>query len=294
MPPERLPHMPWSVVEIPVPDEVSEIAAERLRAAGADGVAEEWRKGQMYVRGFWKDIPEADAANATEGVLRNLVEVRVLAEAPAFSLTTMEDQDWLEGWKQYFSPIEISPRLAVVPSWEAFVPKPDQQVITLDPGMAFGTGTHGTTSTCLQALSDYLESDMRVCDVGTGSGILAIAAVKLGAASVVATDNDDLAVRVARANAEINGVTRIDFRIADLLAGVDGPFDLIIANILAPVILLLSPQLDRVLAPGGLFISSGYITSQEAQIREALTAAGHHILARYEREDWVTLVSRSQ
>lgn len=286
--------MAWTVVEFPVPDMVSETAAERLRAGGADGVAEEWRKGQSYVRGFWNNADEAAVAKAAEATLRTLHDAGLLAEIPAFTLTSMEDQDWLEGWKQFFSPLEISPRLAVVPSWESFDPKPEQAVIILDPGMAFGTGTHGTTYTCLQALSSYLAQGMRVCDVGTGSGILAIAAVKLGAGTVTATDNDPLSIRVAHENAVHNGVgERIDFRVTDLLAGVEGPFDLLLANILAPVILALIPQLGVLLAPNALFISSGYITSQEAEIRAALIAAGHIILARYAREDWVTLVSQA-
>lgn len=287
--------MPWVVVEFPIADEYGEVAAERLRASGADGVAEEWRKGCTYVRGFWKDIPPEKAAEHAETALRQLVAAGILTSAPDLTVTSMEDQDWLEGWKQFFSPLEISPSLAIVPSWESYTPKRDQATITLDPGMAFGTGTHGTTFTCLQALSDYLEKEMRVCDVGTGSGILAIAAVKLGAQSVVATDNDDLAVRVARENAELNGVAGdIDFRVSDLLAGIDGPFDLVLANILAPVIHMLVPDLHHILAPGALFISSGYITSQEAEIRATLETAGHIVVARYEREDWVTLVSKAE
>lgn len=284
--------MPWSVVEVCVPEVAGEGVAEGLRAAGADGVSEEWRKGLHYVRAFWQDVPEEQAAVAANLALLRLIDAGVLAEEPPMTTTTMDDQDWLEGWKQYFAPLVISPRLAIVPSWESFSPQPDQQVITLDPGMAFGTGTHGTTFTCLSALADYLQPGMRVCDVGTGSGILAIAAVKLGARQVIATDNDPLAVRVAQENAEVNAVSTIDFRVADLLAGIDGPFELVIANILAPVIHLLIPELPRVLSAGGLFISSGYITSQEADIAAALQAAGHTLLQRYEREDWVTLVSR--
>lgn len=286
--------MAWAVVEIPVPEMAGEVVAEALKAAGADGVAEEWRKGQDYVRAFWKDALLARAATATNQALERLHEAGVLDVIPPFTITAMEDQDWLEGWKQYFSPFEISPRLAVTPSWESYTPRENQAVIILDPGMAFGTGTHGTTYTCLQALSDLLQPGMRVCDVGTGSGILAIAAAKLGAGMVTATDNDELAVRVARENAEVNGVGEcIDFLVASLLESIDGPFDLMIANILAPVIVELISQLARVLPSGGIFISSGYITEQEAEIRRALEAAGHHITARYEQENWVTLASVS-
>lgn len=286
--------MSWTVIEFPIPDEIGELAAERLRLAGADGVAEEWRQGCSYVRGFWQDIAPETSRAVAGNVLRSLVADGLLAQVPATSVSVMEDQDWLEGWKQFFAPLEISPLLAVVPSWETYAPKSGQAIITLDPGMAFGTGTHGTTYTCLQAIAAWLQPGMRVCDVGTGSGILAIAAAKLGAGAVVATDNDRLAVRVAQENAAVNGLEeRIDFRAADLLADVSGPFDLVLANILAPVVLALIPTLARVLVPGGLFISSGYIVAQEAGIRAGLLSAGHQVAARYEREDWVTLVSKA-
>jgi ribosomal protein L11 methyltransferase len=284
--------MPWQVVEFPVDAPVAEAAAEALRAAGADGVSEELTRGVTTVRGFWQDADPETVRAETGMALARLVAADLLPAVPPVTLTHMDDQDWLEGWKQYFSPIELSARLAIVPSWEAYDAKPGQAVVTLDPGMAFGTGTHGTTAGCLRALDAYLAPGMAVCDVGTGSGILAIAAVKLGAGRVVATDNDDLAIRVAVENADVNGVTDIDFRVADLLAGIDGPFDLVIANILAPVVLALIPQLPRVLPAGGVFISSGYILSQEAEIHAALEAAGHTVLARYEQEGWVALVSR--
>jgi ribosomal protein L11 methyltransferase len=285
--------MSWQVIEFPIPEAIGEAAAEAVRAAGADGVAEEWRAGGTFVRAFWKDADADLVLAAATRALEGLVAVGLLDDVPPLARATMEDQDWLEGWKQYFSPFEISPRLAVTPSWVDFQPAPGQAAVILDPGMAFGTGTHGTTYTCLQALDASLAPGQAVLDVGTGSGILAIAAAKLGAGRIVATDNDDLAVRVARENAALNGVAdRIDFRVADLLAGVDGPFDLVLANILAPVIQLLVPQLLAVLPAGALFISSGYILSQEPDIRAALDAAGHAVLARYEREGWVTLVSR--
>lgn len=285
--------MPWSVVEFAMSATVAEAAAEALKRAGADGAVEEWRGGQTFIRGFWRDASEQTALQHALNALHVLREVSLITHVPVVSVTVLDDQDWLEGWKQYFSPLAISPRLAVVPSWETYHPTPGQATITLDPGMAFGTGTHGTTYTCLQALAATLTPGMAVCDIGTGSGILAIGAVKLGAGRVVATDNDDLAIRVARDNAVHNGVAaQVDFRVADLLDGVEGPFDLLLANILAPVILQLAPALARVLPPGGRCISSGYLTSQEAEIRAALEDAGHVIEDRYAREDWVTLVSR--
>ena len=282
----------WIIAEIPIADALGEAVAEALRAAGADGVAEEWRKEQHFVRGFWKGATEEEAGAEVRQALNRLVDAGLLGEVPTLTLSSMEDQDWLEGWKQYFSPLEISPRLAVCPSWETYSPRPGQQVITLDPGMAFGTGTHGTTFTCMQALSAFLQPGMSVCDVGCGSGVLSIAAVKLGAGRVVATDNDKLAIHVAQENARINHVEDdIAFQITDLLAGIEGPFDLVIANILAPVILELIPSLPRVLGATAYFISSGYILEQEDDIRNALLQHGHAVIARYEQERWVTLVS---
>lgn len=287
--------MPWIVIEFPVADDASEAAAEALRAAGADGIAEEWRHGQSYARGFWKDAEEAPVRAAARTAIARLVEAGLLPTAPEFTVATMEDQDWLEGWKQYFSPLPISPRLAIAPSWEEYTPTPGQAVVILDPGMAFGTGTHGTTYTCLLALANTLQSGESVCDIGTGSGILAIAAAKLSAGRIVATDNDDLAIRVAQENADRNAVAdAIDFRVADLAQGIDGPFDVVIANILAPVVLALLPALAPLLAPGARFISSGYILSQEDDIRAGLAGIGHDVCARYEREGWVTLVSSAR
>lgn len=287
--------MPWTIVEFPVAEEYGEIAAERLRAAGADGVAEEWRQGKNFLRGFWNDASESRVRAETDATLSALEQAGLLSTIPAYDLSYMEDEDWLIGWKQYFHPLEISPRLAVVPSWEEYSAAPGQQVITLDPGMAFGTGTHGTTYCCLSALTDYLQAGMRVCDVGTGSGILAIGAAKLGAKGILATDNDELAIRVAQENARQNAVAQdIEFCVANLLYDINGQFDLIIANILAPVIRQLIPQLSALMSPAGVFISSGYIISQEAEIRFALNNAGQQILQRYEMEDWVTLVSQRQ
>jgi ribosomal protein L11 methyltransferase len=285
--------MTWLVAELLVEADVSEAVADSLRASGADGVAEEWRQGHTYVRAFWHEGEPAVVRASTARVIARLQAVGLLDAPPATTWVTMEDADWLEGWKQYFAPLEISPRLAIVPSWEPFTPGPAQAVVILDPGMAFGTGTHGTTYSSLQALDAVLQPGMAVADVGTGSGILAIAAAKLGAGRLVATDTDPLAIAVARDNASRNGVEgAIEFQVTDLLTGIDGPFALLIANILAPVILALLPALPRVLTPGGLFISSGYITAQDAEIAAALQAADHTLGARYEREGWVARVSR--
>ncbi len=288
--------MAWQVIEVPVPTGVGEIVADSFRTNGADGVSEEWRKGQDYVRAFWHEANINEVEITVKTVLARMVEFDILPAGIEYTLTEMEDQDWLEGWKQFFSPVSLTDRIAVMPSWESYEPLPGQQVIILDPGMAFGTGTHGTTYNCLLAVSDFVKEGLSFCDIGTGSGILAIAAAKLGAVSpVVGVDNDSLAVKVAISNAVVNKVDdKINFTTADLTTGINDKFDITVANILAPVIIELIPYLPCVMKPGSIFISSGYITSQENDIATALVAAGHTIIKRYEREDWVTQVSRSK
>jgi ribosomal protein L11 methyltransferase len=173
----------------------------------------------------------------------------------------------------------------VRPSWIAAAPPPGMAEIVLDPGMAFGTGTHPTTSLCLAALSDLLAArpGARVLDVGTGSGLLAIAARKLGAAEVAGNDNDPVAVRVARENAALNGV-ELDLNERGV-GGQRGPFDLVLANILANTLVDLAPALAAQLAPGGVVLLSGILTPQEEEVRAAYLAAGLAPLPGGDRRD---------
>jgi ribosomal protein L11 methyltransferase len=188
-------------------------------------------------------------------------------------LAELPDQDWSESWKKGLVPMTIG-RAYVRPSWIAAPVPPGLAEIVLDPGMAFGTGTHPTTSLCLAALSDLLTArpGARVLDVGTGSGLLAIAARKLGAGLVVGNDNDPIAVRVARENAALNG---LELRFDERDVGEQpGPFDLILANILANTLVVLAPAIAAQLAPGGVVLLSGILTPQEDEVRAAYLAAG--------------------
>jgi ribosomal protein L11 methyltransferase len=189
------------------------------------------------------------------------------------ALEELPDQDWGEKWKEGLTPLAIG-RVFVRPSWIAAETPPGMVEVTLDPGMAFGTGTHPTTSLCLAAMSERLATrpGARVLDVGTGSGLLAIAARKLGAPRVVGNDNDPIAVRVALENAALNGV-RVDFDLRDV-GEQPGPFDLVLANILANTLCELAPAIAAQLAPGGVVLLSGILTPQEAEVRAAYVAAG--------------------
>ncbi|HEX9241845.1 MAG TPA: 50S ribosomal protein L11 methyltransferase [Anaeromyxobacter sp.] len=189
------------------------------------------------------------------------------------AIVEVPDEDWGEGWKKDFRPLDVG-RVRVRPSWIDAPPPPGAVEVVLDPGMAFGTGTHPTTALCLAALSDLLgnRTGASVLDVGTGSGLLAIAARKLGAARVAGNDEDPVAVRVARENAEKNG-TALELTEAPLEA-IAGTFDVVVANILANVLVELAPALADKVAPGGVLLLSGILHPQEDEVRSAHEAVG--------------------
>lgn len=206
----------------------------------------------------------------------------------------LDEQDWAESWKAFFWPAQITPRLVVKPSWRDYTPKPGQQVIEIDPGMAFGTGTHPTTTLCLRLLEKYLHPGQTVLDVGTGSGILLIAAARLGAGALTGVDLDPLAVTIARENLLRNHIAGQDFALhcGRLVQSVRGTYDLVVANILADVIIDLLDDLPRVLVPGGCFICSGVIQAQRREVLRKMTRCGLQITDEGAEGDWVALAGR--
>ncbi len=253
-------------VEVPLP-RAEEVAAE-LFDEGAAGV--EFRDGEgtpmpgarlpppgsaLLVAWF----PEEDAA-------------RNAAAAHGGEVAEVADEDWGEGWKKDFRPLDVG-RVRIRPSWISEAPPPGSVEVVLDPGMAFGTGSHATTALCLAALSDLLAArpGASVLDVGTGSGILAIAARKLGAGRVAANDDDPKAVEVARENAAANGVA---LEVVLAPAEIPGTFDLVVANILANTLVELAPQLAAKVARGGVVLLSGILAPQEDEVRRAYVARG--------------------
>ena len=195
----------------------------------------------------------------------------------------LPEAEWRDAWKRYFHVTRISPRIVVVPSWETYQPTPDDVVIALDPGMAFGTGTHASTRLVLEEL-DRLDAEglapARVLDVGAGSGILAIAAVKLWpAATVVAVDNDPIAVAACAENAGVNAVGDRIASAATPVGDVDGQFELVLANIQAHVLRELLPGLAPRVAPGGTLVMSGLLSPQAEAVAEAYAAVGFTVVA---------------
>ena len=210
---------------------------------------------------------------------------------PAPEFRELAEEDWANAWKKHYHVVRIGQRIVIKPPWQEHKRQPDEVVIELDPGMAFGTGLHPTTRMCLQAVEEHLKPGDRVLDLGTGSGILAIAAAKLGAGSVLALDNDPLAVRTALANAKSNEVQNVVTAELGSLDKAAGEFDLVLVNILARVIIELADQglVDRV-RPTGLIILAGIVVEQEAEVMAALREHGMEVVERRQEKDWVALV----
>jgi ribosomal protein L11 methyltransferase len=233
--------------------------------------------GRALLVGWFADEEAAEAARAAFGG----------------SVARVPDEDWGEGWKKDFRPLDVG-RVRVRPSWIDEPAPPGAVEVVLDPGMAFGTGTHPTTALCLAALSDLVGArpGASVLDVGTGSGLLAIAARKLGAGRVAGNDEDPVAVRVARENAEQNGVAlELTGAPAD---EIPGTFDVVVANILANVLVALAPSLAAKVAPGGVLVLSGILGPQEDEVRRAYLEAGLAALPGGDRRDgeWSLLALR--
>jgi len=217
-----------------------------------------------------------------------------LGVSAKLSLEGMHEEDWAEAWKQYYKPIPLG-RVTVVPAWEAYEPKEGEVIVRMDPGMAFGTGTHETTRLCLLLMQDELRGGEHVLDVGTGSGILSICASKLGAATCHAYDIDPVAVKVAQDNALSDGCPNVTVGVSDLLRDVDraaAPFDFCVANIVADIILRMLPDIGPLLAPGAPLVLSGIIAPRADEVRAALAAHGFRIEREATENDWVAILAR--
>lgn len=287
--------MRWTALRIAVnaDDSSAEAAANMLVSAGCAGVAHSIGAHDEVtsVTGY---LPEderlAASIRSLETALLMLPSIGVSGVASELLITSIDEEDWANSWKQYFKPIRIGRKLVVSPPWESPDLSDQDILITIDPGMAFGTGTHPTTQMCLAALEDYIERAKMpaVADIGTGSGILAIAAKKLGARSVAAVDIDPLAVSIAAANCSINRVevdvgSELDFA---------ARYDVLVANILAEPLIALAEHFARCVIPGGFYIASGIIEGREDDVRLFTEAEGFIPLETRRQGEWVALVFR--
>lgn len=206
----------------------------------------------------------------------------------------IDEADWAESWKAFFWPQKIGKKIVVKPSWRTYVPAPDDIIVEIDPGMAFGTGTHPTTSLCLQMIETYLQKGDVLLDVGTGSGILMAAAMKLGASRVIGIDNDDLAVAIARKNLLLNRIDPKRFEVfcGDLAESINEKFQLITANILTDVIIRLLDHIRKNLTMGGVFVCSGIVEEKKDLVLSKMKRSGFDILDMVLQENWVAIAGR--
>ncbi len=291
--------MNWIELSAQTDAEGAEAAAARLNEFVETGVAIEEtlipEAGTRFdparaftVRAFFA-AHQRDALARAEQALWHLAQLRPMSPP---RLRELAEEDWAEAWKKHYTILHIGQHLVIKPSWLDYAPRPDDRVIELDPGMAFGTGLHPTTRLCMGALEERVTSGMTVLDVGTGSGILAIAAAKLGAREILALDTDAVAVETAARNVTINRVqerVRVAHGSLDVLTP-RNLFDLICINILAEVIGELAPALAGDLRPGGILIASGILDFKAEGVRDALAAVGIALVERKQEEDWVALV----
>ena len=222
-----------------------------------------------------------------------LIAARMEAAGIPYTSETegVEQEDWQNGWRKYYHPMDVGQRLAIVPSWQDY--ETSRVKLILDPGLAFGTGGHETTNLCLEVLDERVRGGERVLDIGTGSGILAIAALKLGAAVAEGVDIDPVAVRTAGENAALNGVAdKLTVLVGDLSDKASGKYDIITANIVANAIMALAPTVPGLMADDAVFIASGIIDSRKDEVIAALEAAGLAVLEVKEKRGWECIVCK--
>ena len=263
------------------------------------------------LNGMYGDLADEAILNADKNVVKvslfvpeekNLSEYTMFIEARLGSLglpysiecENMKEDDWAESWKQYYKPIKLG-RVTIVPAWEDYAAEEGEVIIKMDPGMAFGTGTHETTRLVMRIMQDEIRGAERVLDVGTGSGILSICASKLGAKSCNAYDIDPVAVKIAEENARLGGCTNITVGVSDLLRGVDtagGKYDFCVANIVSDIIIRMMPDIGGYLADGAPLILSGIIEPRADEVRECVLKHGFSIIREEKENDWVAILAK--
>lgn len=313
--------MDWTELSIMTTSEAVEAVANILMAYGATGVSiEDAKDFEKLKPGRYGDhgeiVDPKDLTHIRQGAIVSAyypnnqhidaqadeiaVKVRGLAKfdlnpgPTEVHLTPVVNQDWQTAWEKYYHPVSISRFITIVPSWEDYQPKSAQEkIVRLDPGMAFGTGTHPTTRLSLQALEIVMQGGESILDVGTGSGVLSIAAKLMGAGEIHAFDVDDIAVESAEKNIQLNPSAKgIHVAANDLLAGIHTQVDIVVANILAEIIVPLVPQAWDNLVPGGFFLTSGIIKDKFETVENAMISQGFQIIETLRMKDWYGLIAQ--
>src|SRR5690606_15394531 len=310
--------MKWSEISIHTTNEAVEPISNILHEDGASGVVIEdprelTREREDVFGEIFEldpnDYPEegviikaylpvtsfiAETIEAIKQEISDLVNFNIDIGNNEVTTTEVKEEDWATAWKKYYHPVKISETFTIVPTWEDYERvSSDELIIELDPGMAFGTGTHPTTVMCIQALERVVQKGDEVIDVGTGSGVLSIAAALLGAKQITALDLDEVAVVSAKENVSLNKVSdTVTVKQGNLLSGIDVEVDIVVANILADVILRFTDDAAKVVKKGGYFITSGIIQQKKQEVKDALINAGFSIEETLVMEDWVAFIAK--
>mgnify|MGYP001090611130 CR=1 FL=1 len=308
--------MKWSEITIHTTNEAVEPISNILYEAGASGIViedsyelvkdREDQFGEIYQLNP-EDYPEegviikaylpvnsflGETVEEIKQAINNLILYNIDIGPNKVTISEVNEEEWATAWKKYYHPVKISKRFTIVPTWEEYEPmQSDELIIELDPGMAFGTGTHPTTVMSIQALEKTVRPGDYVIDVGCGSGVLSIASSLLGADQVLALDLDEVAVHSATLNVKLNKVQEtVSVKQNNLLDDIEGPADVIVGNLLAEIILRFTDDAYKTLKPGGYFITSGIINQKRQEVEEGLTQSGFNILETLLMEDWVTII----
>lgn len=272
-------------------DYVDEELAENLKHTETNVTAylEKTAEGYAQLKQIESELWRLDTFNAC-GAFED--KVGLLGRLHMRVRTVCDDQ-WKDNWKEYFKPSKITDRIVIKPSWEAYEKTSDDEiVIEIDPGAAFGTGKHPTTTMCIKALEKYVKPDSSVLDVGCGSGILSIAAGLLGAGDVLGIEIDPVAVTVAGENVEMNGLSsKVRVAEGDLTKGVDYSADIVVANLMADLVVMLSKDVRRHLKEGGCYISSGILAEKKDYVAGEIESCGFRIVEVLEEDEWVAIVA---
>lgn len=313
--------MKWTEVLIKVDPQAVEAVTDILYGLGAQGVAidepvdvQKLREDELY----WDYIDEKLLENDTEETkimayfseeetnlpekiavikekIRNLTEFGLSIGSGTVELSNVNQEDWESAWKQYFKPVHVTDRIVVKPEWEEYSPQEGEIVIEIDPGMAFGTGTHETTSMCINQIEKNLKEGDRVIDIGSGSGILSMAAVLLGAEKATGVDLDPVAVRVALENVELNNLQdKIDILHGNLTDVIREKADIVVANIMADIILILLEDVREFIKDDGLFISSGIIQEKRAAVEARLLEKNFSIVEVETKGEWCAITAQKK
>lgn len=307
--------MSWIEVKVITTNEAVESINNYLFEIGAEGIVIEDPKDILFLENHmqnWDMIDDSLLNQSQENVIvkgyiqqklelqdqlallrdyiAHLSDWGIFVGDGTVEVNEVDNENWEESWKAQFKPIKIGDRIVVVPTWETYHPIDDELIIQIDPGLSFGTGSHETTSMCIRMLEKHVKENDSVLDVGTGTGILAIAASKLAAKKVVAIDIDEKSIEIAKENIFLNEVSqKTDVKLGNLLDGIEQKFSVIVANLFAELLVSMSDKVAETMNADGIFIATGILDSKEKMVMKTYEKNGFYLIERLQMGEWVCL-----